>query len=89
MTPDSNRSRAKARERRQAEQHQALKAVVEALNDLSAAEERVKAARQGVDVALAQAVQLHVPSQDLIVLFEVSPATFWRRAKAAREAADR
>jgi hypothetical protein len=60
--------------------------VANALNHLDAAQAQVRAAQDDVDVALAEAMKLHVPAHQLRQLFCVSPATFWRRAKAAREA---
>lgn len=84
---DSNRSRARARERRQAEQAKALAAVAKALNRRDAIQEQLDAARADLDQALVAAMDLHTPAHDVRDLMELTPATFWRQVKAARERA--
>jgi hypothetical protein len=77
---DSNRSRARAKARRHAEQARALRAVARARRRLGEAQAQL-------DAALVAAVSQHARSSELReTLGGVTHATFWRRVKAAREA---
>ena len=82
---DSNRSRARARQRRLAEQAKALRDLSTALNRLATAQERLDAAKKDVDAALLRVMDLRAPAREAMALLGVSHATYWRRVRAVRE----
>ena len=77
---DSNRSRARAKARRRAEQARSVRGV-------ERAQQRLDAAQAQLDAALVTAMNQHVRSTELReALGGLGHATFWRRVAAARKA---
>ena len=76
---DSNRSRARAKDRKRAEQAKLLASV-------DSAQQQLVAAQGQLDEALIEAVDRHVHSEQLReALGGLTHATFWRRVETARE----